>query len=283
MKKLEEYGLSSWDNIVIKIGSNILAWDNDWVNIKNMQNIVNGIAYLMSLWLNIFLVSSWAVAVWKKNFEKNNILFWDKITQDEKAFLSWNGQIDLIYFYKKLFEKKKILVAQNLLTHNNFRNKNILNNLQNVWMQNVKYRTLAIINENDTISREELKFSDNDELAWLVALNVKAKILILMSDIDWVYKNFWTENQEIIKQVNNIDNVRNYCVESNWTCVWTWWMNSKLNVMEKMIDNDIIWILINWWDKDILQNIFWKKTFTNTFFWKKDYNKTIFRKTWLTK
>jgi glutamate 5-kinase len=67
--------------------------------------------------------------------------------------------------YYTLFKEKNILITQNLLTHNNFTNKNIFTNLQNVWQQNIKNRTLAIINENDTISREELKFSDNDQLA----------------------------------------------------------------------------------------------------------------------
>lgn len=275
MKNMEKYGLSSWDNVVIKVGSNILAWngvdranENFWVNIQNMQNIVNSVDYLMRIWLNVFLVSSWAVAVWKREFEKQWIVFWDILSQDEKAFLSWNGQILLMKKYHDLFLEKKILVTQNLLTHNNFKKYHILDNLQNVWKQNIKYKTLAIINENDTISREELKFSDNDELAWYVAKEVKAKVLILLSDIDWIYKNYWTRKQELINEVDNIVKVKKYCVDSNWVTHWTWWMISKLNVMEKMLNNDIVWILTNWGEIDIIEKIFswedvWKTIFTN--------------------
>jgi glutamate 5-kinase len=67
--------------------------------------------------------------------------------------------------YYKLFEEKNILITQNLLTHSDFINKKNISNLQNVRKKNIKNRTLAIINENDPISREELKFSDNDQLA----------------------------------------------------------------------------------------------------------------------
>jgi len=173
MKNLERYWLSKWDNIVMKVGSNILAWsgsdkdDIDFlINHKNVQNIVNSVDYLMWLWLNVFLVSSWAVAIWRRNFEKHWITFWADLSLDEKAFLAGNWQIKLMDIYYKLFEEKNILITQNLLTHSNFTNKKIFSNLKNVWEKNIKNRTLAIINENDPISREELKFSDNDQLAW---------------------------------------------------------------------------------------------------------------------
>jgi glutamate 5-kinase len=78
------------------------------------------------------------------------------------------------------------------LTHNDFEQGENLQNLLKVLTQ-VQGNMVPIINENDTISREELKnkkFSDNDELAGLVAVNIKAKRLIILSNIDGFYKNF---------------------------------------------------------------------------------------------
>lgn len=263
MKNLEKYWLSQWDNVVMKVGSSTLAWnakDKDdidfWINHKNVQNVVNSVDYLMWLWLNVFLVSSWAVAIWKREFEKNGIVYWDELTPDDKAFLSGNWQIILMNLYYTLFKEKNILITQNLLTHNNFTNKNIFNNLQNVWQQNIKNRTLAIINENDTISREELKFSDNDQLAWYVAKAINAKLLILLSDIDWVSKNFWKENQELIREVTDVEIIRIYSNKESvkWS-KWTWWMDTKLNVFEEMLKNWINWILTNWSEENIIQKI----------------------------
>lgn len=264
MKNLEKYWLSKWDNIVMKVGSNILAWNSSnkedidfWINHKNVQNIVSSVDYLMWLWLNVFLVSSWAVAIWRRNFEKHWIIFWDILSLDEKAFLAGNWQITLMNIYYKLFEEKNILITQNLLTHSDFINKKNISNLQNVRKKNIKNRTLAIINENDPISREELKFSDNDQLAWLVAKVVNAKLLILLSDIDWLYKNYWKENQELIEEVRDIESIRVHSnkekkVWSNWTGL----MDSKLNVFAEMLKNWIIWILTNWWEQYIIKRIF---------------------------
>lgn len=275
MKNWKDLWLKKWDNVVVKVWSNILAWngtnkhDQDYgINISNIQNVVNSVEYLMNRGLNVFLVSSWAVAVGRREFEKNWVEFEKELTQDQKAFLSGNGQIMLMKIYHDLFMQKNILVTQNLLTHYNFKAPHILENLANVWKQNVKYKTLAIINENDTISREELKFSDNDELAWYVAKEVQAKVLFLLSDIDGIYKNFWTQNQQLIDEVNNIGKVSGYCVENNWKTHGSGGMWSKLKVMKKMMDNNITWIITNGWEQDGIRKIIeWDSS-----------KKTIFRK-----
>lgn len=265
---MKNFWLSYWDNVVVKVGSNVLVWnsanieDRDyWINFKNIENVVNSVSYLMSLWLNVFLVSSWAVAVWRRECEKNGIIFNWKLFEDQKAFLAWNWQIRLMGLYRELFLQKGILVTQNLLTHRVFTSKNIFENLKNVWSLNISNRVVSIINENDVISREELKFSDNDQLAWLVSEAVKAKMLFLLSDIDWIYRDYWTDKESLIEEVRDIEEVRKYVIndEKKWW-VWSWWMDSKLNVFQKMQDNWIYWVLANWWTKDIVKNILeWEK------------------------
>lgn len=260
--------LSYWDNVVVKVGSNVLVWNSldkedidFWINHQNIMNVVNSVDYLMELWLNVFLVSSWAVAIWRKEFEKNWIVFDWKLTDDQKAFLSWNWQIRLMWLYRKLFLEKWKLITQNLLTHKNFSCINIFDNLKNVWELNISKKVVAIINENDVISREELKFSDNDQLAWLVAEAVNAKVLILLSDVDGIYKDYWTKKQSLLQEVSNISEVRKYVLnqEKIWW-VWSWWMDSKLNVFEYLQKLWILWVLANWNTQDIVKSILeWKK------------------------
>ena len=261
----EEFWLSSWDTVVVKVGSNILAWNHHWVNLENMKNIIDWIDYLMEIWLKVILVSSGAVAIWKNILkEKWKITEKENYSLTEKASFASIWQIKLVNFYSQLVEyKKNILeVSQELVNHKTFQNKESKKNFLGVLNRNIKFWILNIINENDTISREELKFSDNDELAWLVAEATKAKILILLSNIDWVYKNYWKENQKLVEEVWDIWEVRVYC-EDTKSSNWTWWMTSKLNVMEKMLNSWITWILANWAEENVLQEIFkwdWKKT-----------------------
>ena len=253
-----DFWLSYWDTIVVKVGSNILAWNNNWVNLDNMKNIIDWIDYLIGIWLNVILVSSWAVAVWKNVLkEKWKFIEKENYSLTEKASFASIWQIKLLNFYSNLVEDKKniIEVSQELVNHKTFENLESKENFLAVLNQNISFWVLNIINENDTVSREELKFSDNDELAWLVAKATKAKVLVLLSNIDWIYKNYWKENQELIEEVRSIKEVRKYCEDST-SSYWTWWMTSKLNVMEKMINFWIIWILANWWKKNILQKIF---------------------------
>ena len=262
----EEFWLSSWNTVVVKVGSNILAWDSEWVNTENMQNIIDWIDYLMQIWLNVILVSSWAVAVWRYISEKEWKNYWNNL--EDKSYLSSIWQARLIEIYRKLVKSKENIkwILQGLLINDIFDKKEgeatILWNLNRAFND----RYLAILNENDFATLEELKFSDNDELAWLIAKAIKAKVLVLISNIDWIYKNYWEKNQELIEKVSDIDKVRQYC-EDTKSSVWTGWMKSKLDVMEKMQNSWITWILTNWAEKNILQKIFeWKVC-----------NKTIFR------
>jgi len=281
MNELQNYWLSEWDNVVVKVWSNILVWNEGsmdsaafWVSYVNMYNIVNSVDYLMKLWLNVFLVSSWAVAMWKNDLKNYGITYSWELNDDQKAFLSSRWQVKLMCLYDKLFSEKEILITQDLLTHNDFLLKKRLGNIKNIFEENIISRTLPIINENDVISREELKFSDNDQLAWLVAKIVNAKILFLLTDVNGLYKNHWELNQELIKTVNNVENVRKYANSKvvEWSH-WKWLMDSKLDVMADMMKNKILWILAHWWEIDIIRKIMEMQKVDKTIFsW---YNHTF--------
>ena len=205
-------------------------------------------------------MSSWAVAIWR-NIEKAE----HKINEDKSkiAFYSTIWQSKLIELYFNLFNEKKIKVAQNLLTHRDFEDEKSLKHLKEVWKHNTRSWVLAIINENDAISSEELWFSDNDELAWKVVIATNAKVLFLLSDVMWLYENYWQDNEKLIKKVSDISEVESEVVENLWQNLWRWWAKSKLKVMQEMMNNWIIWILTAWnWDFPIKDSLEWSDTCT---------------------
>ena len=107
------------DRIVIKVWSNIISCSNNHINIDNLRSIVKWIEYLMQQWLNVLLVSSWAISVWKSiynNWMLDNIGINDEtIKKAQFSRLWWHA---LLSMYKSLFDWR--LVIDSLLTHKNF-------------------------------------------------------------------------------------------------------------------------------------------------------------------
>ena len=105
----------------------------------------------------------------------------------EKQALAAIGQVNLMYIYSKLFAEYGQVASQVLLTKDVLdggeREQNAINTLQTLF----DYNSIPIVNENDTISIEQIQFGDNDTLSAIVSVLVKADLLILLSDIDGLY------------------------------------------------------------------------------------------------
>ena len=97
------------------------------------------------------------------------------------------GQCELMYVYDKLFGEYGHVVGQILLTGSDFLAPDRHENFNNTISRLLELGALPVINENDTIATEEIKVGDNDTLSALVAVSVKADILIILSDVDGLY------------------------------------------------------------------------------------------------
>lgn len=244
---------------MIKVGSNVLYDHDTGIDVNTMKNIVESIQQILENETQVFLVSSGAVAVWKKILNNNGLSFWECLTSDQQALCASVWQTKLIETYARLFEDKHIVTSQILLTHNDFEQGENLQNLLKVLTQ-VQGNMVPIINENDTISREELKnkkFSDNDELAGLVAVNIKAKRLIILSNIDGFYKNFWTSEAQIIESINenNIEQYKQYITEDK-SSFGRWGGGSKIGLFETVMKQGIWGVLANGKEPWIIQKVF---------------------------
>ncbi len=175
---------SSVKRIVIKVGSAVIA-DAEGLNLEVLRSICNQIARLKKEEeLLITIVSSGAVAAGTAKLK--DIVPVVK-TVPEKQALAAVGQGRLMHAYEEAFDKFNIHVAQILLTRTGLISRHRYVNAKNTIQTLLNWGIIPIVNENDTVSTEELQFTDNDTLAVLVLNLMDADILICLSDIDCLY------------------------------------------------------------------------------------------------
>jgi glutamate 5-kinase len=168
--------------VVVKVGSNVLA-AADGLNFKLMRDLARQICGLMDRGLEVILVSSGAMAsgVRKIGLERRP----DELPQ--RQAVAAVGQAGLILEYEKSFERHGRKVAQILLTSEDLTSRKRYLNARNTLNTLLEWRIVPIINENDTVSVEEIKLGDNDNLAAMITLLMDANLLIILSDIDGLF------------------------------------------------------------------------------------------------
>ncbi|MFC4811734.1 glutamate 5-kinase [Paenibacillus sp. GCM10023250] len=175
------------DTIVVKIGSSSLTSEEGGLNRERIAFFARELASLHESGRQVLLVTSGAVAA---GFRKIGYAARPKIVHEKQAAAAV-GQALLMQAYQEAFASHGagggIGVAQILLTRADFSNRRRIQNAQLTIEELLKQRMVPIINENDTVSTDELKFGDNDTLSALVGNMVKAKRLVIITDMDGLY------------------------------------------------------------------------------------------------
>jgi len=168
---------------VIKIGSALLTNDGKGLDTTSIASWVEQIVTLTKQDIEVILVSSGAIAEGIKR------LGWNERPDDihKLQAAAAVGQMGLIQTYESLFSKHDIHTAQILLTHDNLTNADRYENISSTLNNLLDFGTVPIVNENDTVATDEIKFGDNDTLAALVANLLKADRLIILTDQGGVY------------------------------------------------------------------------------------------------
>jgi len=192
--------------ILIKIGSALTNEDNKF-NYELIREKVKEISELHKENNEVVIVSSGAVACGME-IERLN----ERPKETLKLqLLSGEGQAILMKNYQELFVRENIRVSQILLTHHNFDTKEEKEAIVKIIHAYLKQNIIPIINENDLINKEELEdnklFPDNDILAALVAKEIKADIVLILTDVGGLYKSNpkISNNPELIEEVSKID------------------------------------------------------------------------------
>jgi glutamate 5-kinase len=180
--------------LVIKLGSAVLTGKNGKTNGSVIRKMAEEIAGLMHEY-RIILVSSGAVSSGK------HLLGHYKGTLTERKAAAAIGNPILIQLYQKYFKKYNIAVAQALCERHHFSNRHQFLQLKDTFDTFWGNHILPIVNENDLVSNNELKFSDNDELATLLAIGFNAETLILCTSSNGLLDH----QKKIIPVVNKID------------------------------------------------------------------------------
>ena len=165
--------------IVIKIGTSTLAHPSGLLNIKRVEELCKIMSDLKNAGNEIILVSSSAIGMGVGTLSLHDIP-----TRQAAAAV---GQCELMYTYDKLFAEYNHTVAQILITGDDVEHENRRHNFENTILRLLQLGVLPIINENDTISTDEIVIGDNDTLGAIVAKAVSADLFILLSDIDGLF------------------------------------------------------------------------------------------------
>ena len=169
--------------MVIKVGTSTLAHATGRLNIRLVEALIKVLSDLKNAGHEIILVSSGAIGMGVGKLPLHARPE-DMPTRQAAAAV---GQCELMYVYDRQFMEYNHTVAQILLTAEDLEDSCRRQNFENTVFRLLELGALPIINENDTVATEEIAFGDNDTLAALVAKNVEAELLILLSDIDGLF------------------------------------------------------------------------------------------------
>jgi glutamate 5-kinase len=175
--------LTKAHRLVIKVGTSTLTHTTGKLNLFQLEQLVQDIAELKKRDLEVILVSSGAIGA---GMGRMGLTERPK-TMPEKQALAAIGQGILMHTYETIFGEQGELVAQVLLTKDDIAHRERYLNARNTLLSLLRMDAIPIINENDTVVVEEIKFGENDTLSALVAGLIDADLLIILSDIDGLY------------------------------------------------------------------------------------------------
>ncbi|MDD3879891.1 MAG: glutamate 5-kinase, partial [Syntrophomonas sp.] len=188
--------LNKCRRVVIKVGTSTLTYSNGQLNLQRIEQLVREMADLHNRDMEVLLVTSGAIGVGA------NRMGYKKVpkTMPEKQALAAVGQGALLHLYEKFFGEYGKTVAQVLLTRDDLDDRMRYLNATNALLAILAMDVIPIINENDTVVVDEIKFGDNDTLSALVAGIVNADLLLILSDVDGLYDCDPRTNKEAVLQ-----------------------------------------------------------------------------------
>lgn len=188
--------------LVVKVGSSTLTHKSGKINLARFDSLCRVLSDLANAGHEVVLVSSGAIAM---GVSKLRLCERPSDIPTKQAAASV-GQSELMYMYDKFFSEYGQTVAQILITGDDFSNQDRFLNFKNTVNRLLSLSAIPIVNENDTVATDEIKVGDNDTLSALVAVNVNADLLVLLSDIDGLYTAdpHKDENARLILRVSEI-------------------------------------------------------------------------------
>ena len=237
--------------IVLKVGSSLLADPaGGGINQAMVKRLADNIKALQNKNIEVCLVSSGAVALGRVK------LGWlgKHLNVHEKQAAAAIGQPMLMHAYQQVFSELGMVVAQMLLTKDDLRHQRRYLNASNTSKTLFKAGVIPIVNENDTVVVEEIKFGDNDSLSALVSTVVDADLVIMMTDVDGLFDDNPAKNPEAqrLSVVEKITPEVMAMAGDVGSSFGTGGMVSKLSAAKIATDNGVTAVILNGSDAESL-------------------------------
>lgn len=270
--------LSKVKRMVIKVGSSLLTDSaKKTIATRFLGQLASQIAQLQKKGIQCVVVTSGAIAA---GFYKLGLKERPKEIAKLQA-LAAIGQSHLMHAYETAFKKNGLNVAQLLLTWDDLSNRNRYSNAHNTLIELFQNKVVPIINENDTVAVDEIKFGNNDTLGVLVTHLCEADLLIVLTDTDGLYDEDPRLNPKakLIHEIEVLDKALEKSATNTISKVGTGGMQTKVQSAKKMMQSGIPMVIANGRAKVGLLRIF-KGERIGTFFYPAG-EKMASRKRWL--
>jgi glutamate 5-kinase len=263
--------------IVIKIGSNILTSEDNGLDMERVQSIADDISAVQDEGFEVVVVSSGAVAAGMKKLDLREKPR-DVVLKQAAAAV---GQSSLMWAYEKCFSIHNKKVAQILLTRDDFSDRKRYINSRNTLIALLSYGVIPVINENDTVATDEIRFGDNDHLASLVASLIDSERFIILSDVDGLFTDNPRTHPDatLIRFVEEITPELEKKAGGAGTMVGTGGMYSKVLAAKRAVQNGITVNIMNGREKKGIHSLLKGVSLGTEFKGKK--TKPSLRKSWI--
>lgn len=240
--------------IVVKVGTSSITHANGQIHVRRLDRLIRQLADLANAGKEVVLVSSGAVAAGMKTLG-----FLSRPTQlADKQAAAAVGQGVLMHMYEKLFREYGVCVGQVLLTKGDYLHPRHYLHARNTLVRLLELGAVPVVNENDTVSTEEIKIGDNDTLSAMVASIVDADALVLLSDIDGLYTaNPATDSDAVLRpMVEELTDAVWQSAQGSGTALGTGGMYTKLLAADIAMNSGVDMIIANASTPEVLLRIF---------------------------
>jgi glutamate 5-kinase len=177
------FSLTDHQRLVVKVGSSLLVGDGGKLRRDWLEGLAEDVAALQSQGRQILIVSSGAIAIGSSVIGINT----RRARLEDLQAAAAAGQVRLVHAYQEVLGRHDIAAAQVLLTPEDTENRRRFLNARGTLNRLLERGVVPVINENDTVATDEIRYGDNDRLAARVAQLVMADVLVLLSDVDGLY------------------------------------------------------------------------------------------------
>jgi glutamate 5-kinase len=239
--------------VVIKVGSGVIT-GSQGLDLGVINRLCDEISLLREQGREVVIVSSGAIV---SGMRKVGLSEWPK-TIPQKQAAAAVGQSSLIQAYEEALENYQLRVAQILLTSDDLTNRRRYLNARHTFQTLLDWGIIPVVNENDTVVVQEIKFGDNDNLSALIAQLIDADLLVVLTEVEGLYDDDPKENPNarIIPLVQDIDRRVEAYAGDRPGRVGTGGMKSKLQAARKVTSAGMPMIIANGRSRYILKRVF---------------------------